>query len=200
MLHTHTHTGTLPRGGLCAKRQSVHPRMLQCWCWTAQYPHKARQPASGFYARLCNVKNPVAKVNNFHTFTLRCGLAGRWFHILFFLMKKQDTSFCSKLLKGDCWPPRLFLHIDLAIPRADETCALGGSAWPGGSPGVTSSGRHLVMWLGIYTFMGRRIGRAGLARNAAASPRLGSWPTKHNPHTCAPTSAAANVLLRQFGL
>ena len=31
-------------------------------------------------------------------------------------------------------------------------------------------------------------------------PYLGSWPTKHNPHTCAPTSAAANGLLRQFGL
>jgi hypothetical protein len=61
-----------------------------------------------------NVENPVAIVGNFHTFTLRCGLAGRWFHILFFLMKKQDTSFCSELLKGDCWPPRLFLHIDLA--------------------------------------------------------------------------------------
>jgi hypothetical protein len=44
-----------------------------------------------------DVKNPAAKVNNFHTFTYRCGLAGRWFHILFFLMKKQDTSFCSEL-------------------------------------------------------------------------------------------------------
>jgi hypothetical protein len=69
---------------------------------------------AGFMHVYANVKNPVAKVNNFHTFTLRCGLAGRWFHILFFLMKKQDTSFCSKLLKRDCWPPRLFLHIDLA--------------------------------------------------------------------------------------
>ena len=58
----------------------------------------------------------------------------------------------------------------LAIPRADETCALGGSAWLGSSPGATSSGRLLVMWLGIYTFMGRRIGQAGLAMNATASP------------------------------
>jgi hypothetical protein len=55
--------------------------------------------------------------------------------------------------------------LGLAIPRADGTCALGGSAWPGGSPGVTSSGRHLVMWLGIYTFMGSRFGRAGRAMN-----------------------------------
>jgi hypothetical protein len=29
-------------------------------------------------------------------------------------MKKQDTSFCSDHLLGDCRPPRLFLHIDLA--------------------------------------------------------------------------------------
>jgi len=43
---------------------------------------------------------------------------------------------------------------------------LGGSAWPGGSPGGTSTGRLLVMWLGIYTFMGNRIGRAGRAMNA----------------------------------
>jgi hypothetical protein len=28
------------------------------------------------------------------------------------------------------------------------------------------------MWLGIYTFMGRRIGQAGRAINAAASPSL----------------------------
>jgi hypothetical protein len=49
----------------------------------------------------------------------------------------------------------------LAIPRAEGTCALGGSTWPSGSPGGTSSGQLLVMWLGIYTFMGRRIGRAG---------------------------------------
>jgi hypothetical protein len=48
----------------------------------------------------------------------------------------------------------------LAIPRADGTCALGGSTLPGGSPGVTSSNRLLVMWLGINTFMGRRFGRA----------------------------------------
>jgi hypothetical protein len=77
---------------------------------------------AGFMHVYANVKNPVAKVNNFHTFTLRCGLAGRWFHILFFLMKKQDTSFCSKLLKRDCWPPRLFLHIDLALLGLDEYC------------------------------------------------------------------------------
>jgi acetylornithine deacetylase/succinyl-diaminopimelate desuccinylase-like protein len=58
----------------------------------------------------------------------------------------------------------------LAIPRADGTCALGGSAWLSSSPGRPSSNRLLVMWLGIYTFMGRRIGRAGRAMNAAASP------------------------------
>jgi hypothetical protein len=43
---------------------------------------------------------------------------------------------------------------------------LGGSAWLGGSPGETSSNQLLVMRLGIYTFMGRRIGRAGRAMNA----------------------------------
>jgi len=59
--------------------------------------------------------------------------------------------------------------LGLAIPRAERSCALGGSAWPGSSRGVTRSVRLLVMWLGIYTFMGRRIGRAGRAMNAAAS-------------------------------
>jgi len=43
---------------------------------------------------------------------------------------------------------------------------LGGSAWPGGSPGLTSSNQLLVMWLGIYTFIGRRFGWAGRAMNA----------------------------------
>jgi hypothetical protein len=36
----------------------------------------------------------------------------------------------------------------------------------------TGSSRHLAMWLGIYTFMGRRIGQARRAMNAAASPSL----------------------------
>jgi hypothetical protein len=63
----------------------------------------------------------------------------------------------------------------LAIPRADETSALGGNEWPGSSPSETSSGRLLVMWLGIYTFMGRRLGRAGRAMNAPASPSPFRW-------------------------
>jgi hypothetical protein len=63
----------------------------------------------------------------------------------------------------------------LAIPRADESCALGGSAWPVGSPGETSSGRLLVIWLGIYTFMGSRFGRAGRSMNTAASPSPLRW-------------------------
>jgi hypothetical protein len=60
--------------------------------------------------------------------------------------------------------------VGLAIPLVEESYAWGGSAWPGGSPGETSGGRLLVMWLGIYTFMGSRIGRAGTPMNAAASP------------------------------
>jgi len=39
---------------------------------------------------------------------------------------------------------------------AVESSVLGGSAWPGSGPGATSSGRLLVMWLSIYTFMGGR--------------------------------------------
>lgn len=65
---------------------------------------------------------------------------------------------------------KLHTTVGLAIPRAEGTCALGGSTWLVSSPGVTSSGRLLVIWLGIYTFMGRRIGRAGRAMNSAASP------------------------------
>lgn len=55
---------------------------------------------------------------------------------------------------------KLHTTLGLAIPRADGTCVLGGSALPGCSPSETSSVRPLVMWLGIYTFMGRRLGRA----------------------------------------
>jgi hypothetical protein len=65
----------------------------------------------------------------------------------------------------------------LAIPRAEGTCALGGSTWSGGSPGLTSSNRLLVMWLGIYTFMGRRLGRADELWMPAASPS----PLRYHP-------------------
>jgi hypothetical protein len=89
---------------------------------------------------------------------------------MIFLFEKQDTSFCSISTESDCRLPHLFLHKDLAIPRADETSALGGSKLPSSSSGETSNGRLLVKRLGIYTFMGRRMGRAGRAMNAAASP------------------------------
>jgi len=58
-------------------------------------------------------------------------------------------------------------NIGFGYTAAEAICALGGGAWPGSSPGATSSGRHLVMWLGIYTFKGRRFGRAGRAMNAS---------------------------------
>jgi hypothetical protein len=64
---------------------------------------------------------------------------------------------------------RKCLLLTVAIPRTDGTCALGGSAWPGGSPNLTNSGRHLVIWLGNYTFLDSRIGRSGRKMNAAAS-------------------------------
>jgi hypothetical protein len=64
----------------------------------------------------------------------------------------------------------------LAIPGADGTCVLAGCAWPGGSPGVTSSGRLLVMWLGIYTFTARMFGRAGRAMNAGGIAKPFSLP------------------------
>jgi hypothetical protein len=61
---------------------------------------------------------------------------------------------------------------------------LGSSALPGSGAGETSSSLLLVIWLGINTFRGRRIGHAGRAMNTAASP---------SPKRCLQASVTASI-------
>jgi len=40
-------------------------------------------------------------------------------YFIFFDEKTRYIFLQRPILLGDCWPPRLFLHIDLAIPLAE---------------------------------------------------------------------------------